>query len=88
MLYNSPARLKLPLRRGVRYSATVDTPPSTAFSKQTAGLCSDCRNAQIIQSSRGSVFLLCKLSATDPSFPKYPRLPMPQCSGYSPAKPS
>lgn len=37
-----------------------------------------------MQSDRGSVFYLCQRSVTDPSFPKYPRLPVPQCSGYEP----
>jgi hypothetical protein len=53
-------------------------PPST----RSAGLCSTCRHAQIIESSKGSTFLLCELSKTDPRFPKYPRLPVLACSGY------
>jgi hypothetical protein len=28
------------------------------------------------------VFYLCQLSKVDPSFPKYPRLPVLKCSGY------
>ena len=40
-----------------------------------------------LKSDRGSVFYLCQLSATDPSFPKYPRLPVLQCVGYSPSIP-
>jgi hypothetical protein len=35
-----------------------------------------------MESDRGSVFYLCQLSATDARFPKYPRLPVLQCSGY------
>jgi hypothetical protein len=46
------------------------------------GLCADCRLARIIQSDRGSTFYLCQQSLTDPSFPKYPRLPVLSCSGY------
>ena len=46
------------------------------------GLCADCRLARIIQSDRGSTFYLCQQSLTDPSFPKYPRLPVLTCSGY------
>jgi hypothetical protein len=37
-----------------------------------------------ITSDRGSAFYLCQLSATDPKFPKYPRLPVIECSGYDP----
>jgi hypothetical protein len=47
-----------------------------------AGLCADCRFMRRMQSDRGSVFLLCERSADDPSFPKYPRLPLLQCRGY------
>ena len=46
------------------------------------GLCGDCAHARRIESDRGSVFLLCELSATDPRFAKYPRLPVLSCSGY------
>lgn len=48
------------------------------------GLCADCLHARLIESSKGSQFLLCQLSQTDPSFPKYPRLPILACSGYTP----
>jgi len=56
---------------------TERNPPSEA-----AGLCSHCRHSQVIESSKGSVFLLCELSKTDPRFPKYPRLPVVSCIGY------
>jgi hypothetical protein len=36
-----------------------------------------------IRNDRGSVFLMCLLSKTDPRFPKYPRLPVLSCEGYS-----
>ena len=47
-----------------------------------AGLCADCLHARCIESERGSVFILCNLSVTDPRFPKYPRLPVLSCDGY------
>jgi hypothetical protein len=50
--------------------------------KERLGLCADCRFAQHIRSSKGSAFLLCGLSKTDPRFSKYPRLPVLRCSGY------
>ena len=37
---------------------------------------------RVVQSARGSKFYLCERSATDPTFPKYPRLPVLQCRGY------
>jgi hypothetical protein len=48
------------------------------------GLCSDCRHARRIVSSRDTVFWQCRLAAADPSFPKYPRLPVHECRGHSP----
>jgi hypothetical protein len=50
--------------------------------QETPGLCGHCVHAQIIRSNRGSVFYLCRLSATDPRFPKYPRLPVLRCDGF------
>lgn len=52
---------------------------------ESIGLCAHCRHSRRIQSDRGSVFFLCKLSESDPSFPKYPRLPVLSCRGYAPA---
>lgn len=48
-----------------------------------AGLCGDCARSRRVESSRGSVFFLCELSASDPRFPKYPRLPVLSCSGFA-----
>jgi len=50
--------------------------------QQRVGLCFDCMHSQRIQSARGSTFYRCKLSDTDPSFVKYPRLPVFGCVGY------
>ncbi len=52
--------------------------------KDRAGLCADCQHAKKIESARGSKFVLCELSATNPAFPKYPRLPVLKCAGYAP----
>lgn len=46
------------------------------------GLCEGCRHTQIVESARGSRFYLCTLSRVDPSFPKYPELPVLACTGY------
>ena len=51
-----------------------------------AGLCSTCAHVRAITSDRGSAFLLCQLSLTDKQFPKYPRLPVLTCPGYSKAQ--
>lgn len=49
-----------------------------------AGLCSQCTHVQVIANERGSTFYLCRLSAVDPRFPKYPRIPVLECSGFAP----
>ncbi len=48
------------------------------------GLCAQCTHAEKITSTRGSTFYLCRLSLTDPRFPKYPSLPVLACEGYAP----
>ena len=50
------------------------------------GLCASCVHAQVVTSTRGSRFYLCRRSAADPRFPKYPSLPVRVCSGYEPFK--
>ena len=52
---------------------------------QGVGLCARCAHVQIIRTDRESRFYLCRLSATDPRFPKYPRLPVLACPGHVPA---
>ena len=49
-----------------------------------AGLCGGCRHASRITSARQSTFVLCGRSRTEPSFPRYPRLPVLQCEGFQP----
>ena len=49
---------------------------------RSAGLCATCIHVRQIDSAKGSTFLLCTLSATDPRFPKYPRIPVLSCNGY------
>ncbi len=50
------------------------------------GLCADCQYVRRVKSARGSTFYFCERSAGDPNFPKYPRLPVIQCSGYEPKR--
>jgi hypothetical protein len=49
------------------------------------GLCGTCAHARVIISGKGSIFFLCRRSLTDPSFPKYPPLPVLVCRGYEEA---
>jgi hypothetical protein len=46
------------------------------------GLCASCTHAQVIVSSKGSTFYMCRLSEVDPSFRRYPVLPVIECPGY------
>ena len=47
------------------------------------GLCASCRHVKRLHTKGRSVIYLCRLSASDPLFPKYPRLPMSSCTGYT-----
>jgi hypothetical protein len=45
-------------------------------------LCEACCWVRVIMTPRGSRFLLCTMSATDPRFDKYPRQPVIRCKGF------
>ena len=48
-----------------------------------AGLCDTCVHQRVIKNTRGSTFSLCQRSKTEPDrYPRYPRLPVTECSGY------
>ena len=55
---------------------------------ETAGLCGTCDHARRVESARGPVFLLCRLSFVDPRFARYPALPVLQCGGFSETLPA
>jgi hypothetical protein len=61
----------------------MTAPKSSPNEISRFGLCADCTHARLIDSSKGSQFLLCQLSQSDPTFAKYPRLPVFACTGYS-----
>ena len=48
----------------------------------SAGLCPRCANVRVIESAKGSTFLLCRVSERDVRFPKYPPQPVVRCSGF------
>lgn len=52
----------------------------------TIGLCAACRHARIVQTRR-STFWLCRRSFSDPTFAKYPALPVLECRGHEPGQP-
>jgi len=49
-----------------------------------SGLCARCRHARPFQSGKGVTYLACEKNRTDPSFPKFPALPMRECAGFEP----
>jgi L-amino acid N-acyltransferase YncA len=51
------------------------------------GLCSTCIHQKLIRSGRGSTFSMCLRHRSDPSYPKYPRLPVTSCPGHEPRAP-
>ena len=56
---------------------------SESLSSVKAGLCDTCVHQKLIRSGRGSVFSMCLRHRTDKRFPKYPRLPVESCKGYT-----
>ena len=57
--------------------------PQGRKNRIVVGLCGDCQHARLMESDRGSLYLRCELARTDSRFPKYPRLPVLVCAGYS-----
>lgn len=51
-------------------------------------LCETCQWVRIVTTPKGSRFLLCTLSATDPRMPKYPPQPLLDCGRYLPQESS
>lgn len=45
-------------------------------------LCARCRHVKRVDSARGSTFLSCGRSRTEPDFPKYPPQPVARCTGF------
>ena len=48
------------------------------------GLCERCRWCREVPNRRGTVYLLCRRSEEDPSYPRYPALPVLECGGFEP----
>ena len=47
------------------------------------GLCKNCRHGRRLATARGSTFWRCDEHDRDPSWPKYPPLPVLRCSRYA-----
>jgi hypothetical protein len=48
----------------------------------TRSLCEQCASMREIITPKGSRFLLCQLSWSKPTYPKYPPQPVVECDGY------
>ena len=49
-----------------------------------ASLCDTCEHQKLVRTGRGSTFSMCLRHRTEPErYPKYPRLPVRECAGYS-----
>ena len=46
-----------------------------------AGLCESCAHSRKVAGAH-TVFWMCERSRKDPTFPRYPRLPVLSCRGY------
>ena len=46
------------------------------------GLCETCRWVRVIQTQKGTVYHWCGHSRVDPRFPRYPRLPVMNCTAF------
>ena len=61
-------------------------PPASAGDPEEdpdpVGLCRDCRYARQVPASQAT-YWLCRRSADDPTFPRYPRLPVTSCRGFA-----
>jgi hypothetical protein len=49
----------------------------------TQSLCETCALMREVITPRGSRFLLCQLSKTNPAYPKYPQQPVIRCTGFT-----
>jgi hypothetical protein len=67
----------------VDHDLVLEVELNSAIDQSRAGLCADCAHARRMTSDKGSVFIQCRLAATDGRFAKYPRLPVLTCTGYS-----
>jgi hypothetical protein len=67
----------------MRYRVGMDRVEKMDRERRLAGLCADCQHARRVESARRSVFYLCQRSTFDPTFSKYPHLPVIECAGYA-----
>ena len=70
------------IMREVQCRAIIEHANGVIVASVNPGLCETCTHVQIVRSSKGSSFVLCRLSEVDPAFRRYPTLPVITCRGY------
>ena len=65
-----------------RLGSTAEYTPAPIVPPDPVGLCRDCRYARQVPATQAT-YWLCRRSVDDPSFPKYPRLPIRACRGFA-----
>jgi uncharacterized protein len=65
-----------------RLGPTAEYTPAPIGAPDPVGLCRDCRFAREVPATKAT-YWLCERSVDDPSFPKYPRLPIRACRGFA-----
>ncbi len=70
--------------RRFRHGFQLPVPePSAAPPRPPVGLCDSCVHQQLVHTTRGSEFSLCRRSRAEPDrYPRYPRLPVTECEGW------
>jgi hypothetical protein len=63
-------------------AAAITLPGMPRPSSPPAGLCDSCRHQQVVRTTRGSSFSLCRRWKEDDRYPRYPRLPVLRCRGH------
>jgi hypothetical protein len=53
---------------------------------EVSGLCASCVHALVRPTKKGTVYLRCGRAVTDPTFARYPRLPVLACRGHERAQ--
>ncbi|MGH7731555.1 MAG: CoA-binding protein [Candidatus Eiseniibacteriota bacterium] len=65
-----------------RWGPTAEYTPAPIGQPDPVGLCRDCRFARQVPAAK-TTYWLCRRSAEDPTFPRYPRLPIRACRGFA-----